>query len=236
MSKKYYTCYVCSFGWKVDEDHVPEICPGCGASPDQYLIEPGDGSQPRRMHVDPPQPDPDWDPMDTRYHHPKFFPARTRHGRIRRFVLPYDDAQVTRDFYADVFGWDILDVEGAGTAEPLLFAATGPGNANWEPRVPSFGYGYLEPRAAEGAVPTPRYVIEVDDLDATVAQVVEYGGRLLEGRHTRDGQQVAVIEDSEGTPLYLWETPATVTWDEPESQTMTSVRRFRQPVKADELR
>ena len=63
------------------------------------------------------------------------------------------------------------------------------------------------------------YVIEVDSIDKTVELVKQYGGKLLKPAYTADGQLYAVIEDSEGNGIYLWQTPDTVTWEEPESQT-----------------
>ncbi|MDR2374724.1 MAG: VOC family protein [Bifidobacteriaceae bacterium] len=234
--EKLYTCYNCSFPFKADEGAVPATCPSCDASKDQYLSEPwlGDMGK-RRLHVDPPEPEPDRDPMDTSYHHPKFFPARTRHGRIRRFVLPYDDFEESKAFYADVFGWDIVAVDDADSAAPLLFCATGPGNPNWEPSVPSFSYGYLRPRQSYAGGHDPRFVVEVDDIDATVAKAEEFGGSLVKGKYVEDGRLFAVIEDGEGNAFYLWQTPDSVTWEEPESQTLATTRRFAQVTRARDL-
>ncbi len=225
--ERFYTCYACAFPFKAREDALPVVCPSCGGPPENYIVEPGDATGERRLHVDPPAPDPDRDPLDHRYHHPKYFPAGTRDGRIRRFVLSYDDLEATRSFYEGVFGWDIIDRDTTDPAAPLMFAATGPGNPNWEPSVPSFTYGYLRPRAWDRTGRDPRHMVEVDSIDATVQKVLAAGGRLLAETYEEDGQLFAVVEDTEGNPYYLWQTPDTVTWDEPESQTMTSPRRHK---------
>jgi predicted enzyme related to lactoylglutathione lyase len=230
-----YTCLNCSFPFKATEETLPATCPSCSAPASQYLSEPSNGMENRRIHVDPPEPDPTRDPLDASYHHPKFFPVGTRNGRIRRFVLPYDDAAQLRDFYTDVFGWDIIDTENADAADPLMFAATGPGSPNWEPSVSSFGFGYLKQRSIDAEYGNPRFVIEVDDIDATVAKVVEFGGKLLKPTYEEDGKQFAIIEDSEGGAFYLWQTPDSVTWDELESQTMTETRKFTQLVRAKDV-
>ena len=47
------------------------------------------------------------------------------------------------------------------------------------------------------------------------------GGEVLKERFTVEGNDYAVIKDSEGTAMYIWETPSTVTWDEPESQNVS---------------
>ena len=217
-----YTCYNCGFVWKCDEDHIPKVCPTCGLGPEYYLSEPGEDISKRRIHVDPPKPIPDWDRYDTRYHPPRHFPEHSRDGRIRRFVLGYDDdqAEVMRKFYEEIFGWDIYDCQDSDPETPLMFCATGPGHANWEPSVPSFIYGYLRPRKNDPTGKDPLFMIEVDNIDETMKKVIEFGGKQLREKYTEDGQLYAVIEDSEGYAWYLWQTPDTVTWDEPESQTI----------------
>ena len=43
------------------------------------------------------------------------------------------------------------------------------------------------------------------DIDETCKKVVEYGGKVLRERFTQGGEDYAVIEDSEGNQLYIWE-------------------------------
>lgn len=218
--KRIYTCYVCGFPFAVEENEVPEFCPSCNAPKSQYLSEPWNGSiEARRIHVDPPKPDPNRDPMDISYHYPKHFPAHTRHGRIRRFVLSYDDPKELRDFYTDVFEWDIINTEHSDPKEPLMLCATGPGSPNWEPRVPSFGYCLLKSRKSDETGLDPRFMVEVDNIQDTLKKVVEFGGKVLKNQYEVEGQKYAVVEDGEGNAMYIWQTPDTVTWDEPESQT-----------------
>lgn len=215
---KLYTCYVCGFPFKSDDQTLPAECPACGASPDNFLGEPYNEQEIRRIHVDPPLPDPNWDPMNLDYHMPKRFPPRSRNGRLRRFVLEYDQPQVVRKFYEDVFGWDIINTEHADPEHPLMYCATGPGNPNWEPRVVSFTYGFLKDRATEDTGTHPLYVIEVTSIDETVKLVEANGGKLLKPTYEVEGNLYAVIQDSEGNGMYLWQTPDTVTWLEPESR------------------
>jgi len=215
-----YICYKCAFPFKADVQDIPQVCPGCGADPDQYLSEPYNEQEKRRIHVDPPLPDATRDPMDLSFHVPKRFPSHTRNGRLRRFVLEYDNAKILKDFYTDVFGWDIINTENASDENPLMYCATGPGNPNWEPRVVSFTYGFMAPKCAEVTGTFPMFMIEVDHIEETLELVEKFGGKLLKSRFTIEGNDYAIFEDSEGNKLYLWETPSTVTWNEPESQTV----------------
>ena len=56
--------------------------------------------------------------------------------------------------------------------------------------------------------PEPSFVIEVKSIDDTCKKVLEYGGKVLRERFTFEGQDYAVIEDSEGNQLYIWEVEA----------------------------
>lgn len=215
---KLYTCYTCGFPFKSDDQALPTECPACGGSPEFFLSEPYNEQEIHRIHVDPPLPDPNRDPYNLEWHMPKDFPPRSRNGRVRRFVINYDDPAELKKFYEDIFGWDIINTEHTDSERPLMYCATGPGNENWEPRVVSFTYGFMKDRKTDSTGKDPMYVIEVTSIEETVKLVVENGGKLIKDRYEVDGQCYAIIEDSEGNPLYLWETPATVTWMEPESK------------------
>ena len=215
---KLYTCYNCGFPFKSDDAELPTECPACGASPENFLAEPYNEQEIRRIHVDPPLPDPNRDPYNLEWHMPKDFPPLSRNGRVRRFVLNYDDPEVLRRFYTDAFGWDIINTEHSDSERPLMYCATGPGSPNWEPRVVSFTYGFLRDGKTEETGKKPMYVIEVSSIAETVKKVRENGGKVLKDTYEVEGMTYAVIEDSEGNALYLWQTPASVTWLEPESK------------------
>ena len=216
---KLYTCYKCCFPFKADDRNLPPRCPACNCGPEWFLGEPYNPEEKRRIHVDPPEPEEgERDVFDISYHVAKRFPAGTRNGRLRRFVFEYTDAQRARRDYAELLDWDIVDCEGTDAAHPEMFCATGPGNPNWEPSVPSFIYGFLKDAGTDPTGMAPFFMIEVDNIEQTAARAERFGGRVLRGRYEANGQQYAALADSEGNAFYIWETPATVTWDEPESQ------------------
>jgi predicted enzyme related to lactoylglutathione lyase len=201
--KKIYTCYTCGFPFALDESEVPDYCPSCGAPKDQYLEEPWTGSiATRRIHVDPPAGDINRDPMDYSYHIAKDFKDAKGHGRIRRWIMRYDDPEALRSFYTDVFGWDIINTDHSDEKEPFMYCATGPGTSNWEPRVPSFGYGYLTSKR-ECAVPS--FVVEVKNISKVLKDIPTYGGKVIKEKIEVEGETYAEVEDSEGNIFYLWE-------------------------------
>lgn len=207
--KRIYTCFVCGFPWATEEEECPTTCPGCGAPSTEFLSEPWCGSiEKRRIHVDPPPVDPHRDPFDITFHSPKDFAPQKGDGRVRRWVMGYErgQAEQMRSFYTDIFGWDIIDTEGSDPENPTMYCATGPGTPDWEMRVPSFTYGFLIPDTGDGAFePYPSFIIEVKDIEETFQKVKTFGGKVLRERFTVNGNDYAVVEDSEGNKLYLWE-------------------------------
>lgn len=67
-------------------------------------------------------------------------------------------------------------------------------------------------------------MIEVSSIEDTCKLVVENGGKVLKDTYEVDGMKYAIIEDTEGNALYLWQTPNTVTWMEPESKNKGPVK------------
>lgn len=205
--KKIYTCFACGFPTVFEETEVPKACPGCGAPRSQFLEEPFCGSiDKRRIHVDPPKVDPNRDPFDISFHVAKDFAPQKGDGRVRRWVMSYPKGMAAeiRSYYEDIFGWDIINTEETdGDENPVMYCATGPGTPDWEPRVCSFGYGFLVP--AEEGMPARSFIVEVKDLEATMKKVVEFGGKVLKERFTVGKDIYGLIEDSEGNQVYLWE-------------------------------
>ena len=228
--RKIYTCFTCGSAYDMEEEVAPSVCPYCGK--DIIFEEPFLTSfDDRRIHVDPILPDPNWDKYDVSFHHAKAFPPHSRHGRLRRVVLPYDDAVLAKKYYEDVFGWDIVLAknETPDSEDPLYFAATGDGFDNWEPMFPSFTYAYLKSRKNDPTGKNPKILVEVDDLDAILEKVPTYGGRVLRDKYKNvEGVEYAVLEDSEGTPFYVTETPKDLDWNAPENQVNFDVREYPQ--------
>lgn len=61
----------------------------------------------------------------------------------------------------------------------------------------------------------------MDNIEDTLKKVTGVRRQGPQDRFTVEGNDYAVIEDGEGNAMYIWETPSTVTWDEPESQNIS---------------
>lgn len=118
-------------------------------------------------------------------------------GRVVHFELPIDESQRARAFYTQVFGWELTPWP---DAPEYVMAATGPASGE------GFINGGLVPRG-ETVGGAPVVVIDVEDIDATLARVEAQGGRpLREKQAVGDMGFAAYFEDSEGNVVGLWQT------------------------------
>ena len=121
-------------------------------------------------------------------------------GRVVHFEVPFDDADRARQFYADVFSWQI-------TPMPEMqynIVSTGPVSNEGMPSEP----GYIGGGMAERQAPltSPVITIEVDDIDATVNAIEKNGGAAV-GEKLAVGEMgwAAYFTDSEGNLMGLWQ-------------------------------
>lgn len=210
---RWYTCYRCGFPYMADDKMPQSACPTCAAPADMILSEPYIPGQPRRIHVDPPKPDPNWDPMNASYHCPKEFRSDSVDGQFRRFVIEYTNPVEIQSFYRNILDWDIVDTRVENPLHPLLYAATGPGFANWEPIAPSFIYGFLRAKKDDKTGKSPAFIVEVDNIEEKLLKIRENGGAILEEKHLIGPIEIATVEDTEGNAFYLWHTPDHVKWN-----------------------
>jgi uncharacterized protein len=122
-------------------------------------------------------------------------------GRVVHFEVPFDDADRARQFYADVFSWQI-------TPMPEMqynIVSTGPVSNEGMPSEP----GYIGGGMAERQAPltAPVITIEVDDIDATVNAIEKNGGAAV-GEKLAVGEMgwAAYFTDSEGNLMGLWQS------------------------------
>ena len=116
------------------------------------------------------------------------------------FEIPFDDGDRARAFYRDAFGWQLQEWgEGAYT-----LVTTGPtGETGAE--EPGFINGGMMRRENPGDGPI--VVIDVDDIDASLAKVESLGGQTLLGKQAvGEMGWTAYFKDVEGNSMGLWQT------------------------------
>jgi predicted enzyme related to lactoylglutathione lyase len=118
------------------------------------------------------------------------------HGQITHIEIPADDVGRARRFYSELFGIESNEIDGM----PGYFL---------------FTFGSIQ--AAGGAIgkrgqdiaDNLRVYFEVNEIDPLLTRVPELGGKVKTPRTEIPGQgYFAVIEDSEGTELGLFEVGA----------------------------
>jgi uncharacterized protein len=121
-------------------------------------------------------------------------------GRIVHFELPYDDSARAGAFYGEIFGWDVQSYPGMDYS----MVSTGP-SGDQGPTEPGFINGGMGPRAESFQGPT--VVVDVDDIDATLAKITERGGTVVATkRPVAEMGWTAYFTDPEGNVVGLWET------------------------------
>jgi predicted enzyme related to lactoylglutathione lyase len=120
-------------------------------------------------------------------------------GRVVHFEIPFDDQERASAFYTSTFGWDL-------TAMPemrYVLATTGPSDQG-PPSEPGFINGGLLERSE--AIAAPVLTVEVDDIEATLAQVQERGGTTVSTkRAVGEMGFAAYFMDPEGNLMGLWQ-------------------------------
>ena len=122
-------------------------------------------------------------------------------GRVVHFEVPYDDVDRATSFYRDLFGWQVQPM-------PELsyhLVSTGPGDDQGMPAEPGFINGGMF--ASQANIAQPVITIDVDDIDATLAEIESRGGSTVE-KKMPVGEMgfAAYFKDCEGNLLGLWQS------------------------------
>src|SRR5262245_20853527 len=121
-------------------------------------------------------------------------------GRVVHFEVPFDDADRARDFYKEVFDWQIQPMPEMN----YTIVSTGPTSDQGMPAEPGFIGGGMMQRQAP--VNSPVITIAVDDIDDTITAVEKHGGAAV-GEKMAVGEMgfAAYFSDSEGNLMGLWQ-------------------------------
>jgi predicted enzyme related to lactoylglutathione lyase len=115
-----------------------------------------------------------------------------QHGAFSWCELLTPDVAAAKDFYGQLFGWQMQDLPMEGTTYTLLSAGGAPVG------------GIMAPPKQAGTMP-PHWgtYVTVADVDATARQAVELGGSLmLQPRDIPGVGRFCLIQDPQGALLY----------------------------------
>jgi predicted enzyme related to lactoylglutathione lyase len=121
-------------------------------------------------------------------------------GRVVHFEVPYDDADRAGRFYGDLFGWQLMPMPDMG----YTLVMTGPTDQESGPTESGFINGGMFNRDEPGR--GTNIVIDVDDIDATLAAVEQAGGKIqMTKQPVADMGFTAYFTDTEGNVVGLWQ-------------------------------
>jgi uncharacterized protein len=121
-------------------------------------------------------------------------------GRVVHFEVPFDDGDRARAFYKSAFGWEIM----AMPEMDYTIVSTGP-TGEQGPTEPGYIGGGMMARS--DGFQGPVIVVDVDDINATLATVEELGGKTVRPRmEVGEMGFAAYFTDSEGNLMGLWQT------------------------------
>ena len=122
-------------------------------------------------------------------------------GRVVHFEVPFDDADRAREFYREVFGWQIQPMPEMN----YNMVSTGPVSDQGMPSEPGYIGGGMFQRQAPTT--NPVLTVEVDDIDAAMVAIEKHGGAAV-GEKSAVGDMgfAAYFTDSEGNLMGLWQS------------------------------
>ena len=122
-------------------------------------------------------------------------------GRMVHFEIPFEDGARARTFYADTFGWQLMEMP----EMDYTIVMTGPSDPQTGPTEPGFINGGMFQRAEP--FKGPNLVIDVEDIKAALSAVEKAGGKVVsEPQAVGEMGFAAYFNDTEGNLLGLWQT------------------------------
>ena len=122
-------------------------------------------------------------------------------GRVVHFEIPFEDGDRARGFYADVFGWNIVNMPEMN----YTMVSTGPTDEQGPPSEPGFINGGMLQRDAP--VGSPVIVVDVEDIDGSLEKIEKLGGSTVIAKQAvADMGFSAYFKDPEGNLMGLWQT------------------------------
>jgi predicted enzyme related to lactoylglutathione lyase len=126
-------------------------------------------------------------------------------SKVVHFEIPADDLDRARSFYGRVFGWRIDTMSMPGGGDYTSLTTTAVDEKTMTPTEPGAINGGMTQRSE--TTPAPIITIDVEDIDAALAQIEAAGGKAVTSRTAIPGMGAyGYFRDSEGNVMGLWET------------------------------
>ena len=122
-------------------------------------------------------------------------------NKVVHFEIPFDDKSRAMKFYAETFGWELMDMPEMN----YVVARTAAVDDKQMPKEPGAINGGLFQRPKEA--PSPTLYIGVPSIDAALKKVQAAGGKVVTPNTPIPGMGAyARVADTEGNVVGLYET------------------------------
>ena len=121
---------------------------------------------------------------------------------VVHFEIPTENKERANTFYQTAFNWNLIPMQGMDYTSAIT---TPSDEQTGMPSTPGAINGALFPRTDN--LKTPIITIDVEDVDAALAQVESAGGSVAQAKDAVPGMgYYAYFTDTEGNVLGLWQT------------------------------
>jgi hypothetical protein len=118
------------------------------------------------------------------------------------FEIPTENKERANTFYQTAFSWNLIPMQGMEYTSAIT---TPSDEQTGMPSAPGAINGALFPRT--DSLKTPIITIDVEDVDAALAQVESAGGSVAQAKDAVPGMGwYAYFKDTEGNIMGLWQT------------------------------
>jgi predicted enzyme related to lactoylglutathione lyase len=122
--------------------------------------------------------------------------------KIVHFEIPADDEGRARNFYREVFGWQLQEMP---ELQYTIVMTTPVDEQTQLPTEPGAINGGLMKRSSD--TPSPVLTVDVGSIDDSLKQIEAGGGSTVKPRTEIPGMGAfAYFKDTEGNVMGLWET------------------------------
>lgn len=152
------------------------------------------------------------------------------HGTFSWADLASTDATKSRDFYANLMGWDTQEIPIGGGAVYTMFLHEGETVS---------AVSQMPPDMQKAGIPSHwNNYVTVEDVDSMASKVAELGGTIIaEPFDVFENGRMMVVQDPGGATLSLWQpknhigasivnTPGAMSWNELATRDLEKVRDF----------
>ena len=123
--------------------------------------------------------------------------------KVVHFEIPADNLDRAKEFYKEIFGWEMMDVP--GYSQPYAIVRTVAVDEQNMPKEAGAINGGITMRSKKGEMPV--LVIDVPSIEKYLKKITGMGGKIIQPtQKVMDMGLYARVTDTEGNVIGIWQT------------------------------